>query len=172
MEIWKIINEYPDYKVSNMGNVKSIERKVKKWNGYRTVRERILKARTMSNGYKYVSLSSNAEKPKNMYVHRLVAEAFIDNPDNLPQVNHRNEIKTDNRVENLEWCDLKYNCNYGTRNERVAKSISKPVRQIETGIVFQSANEVERKLGFSNSNICQCCNGKRKSAYKYHWEWV
>ena len=159
-EIWKTINEHPDYKVSNIGRVKSI-----KFN-----KERILKTQNV-NGYQRVILFSDG-KYKNMYIHRLLAEAFIPNPDNLPEVNHRNEIKTDNRLENLEYCDAKYNMNFGTRTQRAAKSKSKPVRCIETNIIYPSSKEVQRKLGFAQGNICKCCNGKIKSAYGYHWEYV
>lgn len=159
-EIWKTINKYPEYKVSNIGRVKSI-----KFN-----KERILKTQNV-NGYQRVILFSDG-KYKNMYIHRLLAEAFIPNPDNLPEVNHRNEIKTDNRLENLEYCDAKYNMNFGTRTQRAAKSKSKPVRCIETNIIYPSSKEVQRKLGFAQGNISNCCNGKIKSAYGYHWEYV
>lgn len=168
MEIWKIINEYPDYKVSNMGNVKSIERKVKsKCGSMRTVCERILKPSKDGSGYLFVKFYKKG-KIKNMKIHRLVADAFLQNPDNLPLVNHKDENKLNNNVENLEFCDAMYNVNYGTRNER----ISKKVKCIETDIIFSSVREIEKQLLFNHSNISKCCNGKRKSAYKYHWEWV
>ena len=182
MEEWLNIYGYPEYQVSNYGRVKSLERKVKCKNGYRTVRERILKPINI-NGYYRVQLSSDGKK-KYMLVHRLVGQAFLPNPYNLPEVNHKNEIKTDNRLENLEYCDRQYNTNYGTRNERIAKArsklltgvyntkLSKSVRCIETNIIYPSASEIQRQLGDSQSNISQCCNGKRKSAYKFHWEWV
>lgn len=159
-EIWKTINEYPDYQVSNTGKVKSIK----------FCNERILKSQNV-NGYKRVILFRDG-KYKNMFVHRLVAEAFITNPENLPQVNHRNECKTDNRLENLEFCDRKYNMNFGTRTQRASKTKSKPVLCIETNIVFPSTMEIQSKLGFKKSNICACCNGKLKSAYGFHWKYV
>ena len=159
-EIWKTINEYQEYQVSNTGKVKSIK----------YGKERILKSQNV-NGYKRVILFRDG-KYKNMYIHQLVAEAFIQNTDNFPQVNHRNEIKTDNRVENLEFCDRKYNMNFGTRTQRASKTKSKPVRCIETNVVYPSAKEVKRQLGFVQSSICNCCNGKYKQAYGFHWEYV
>ena len=113
-----------------------------------------------------------------MYIHRLVAEAFIDNPYNLPQVNHINECKTDNIVENLEWCTQEYNNNYGTHYKKVSKSntnnikISKLVRCIETNVVYPSASEIQRQLGYSKVYIRKCCNGKYDKAYGFHWEYV
>lgn len=174
VEIWKDIEGYEGiYKVSNKGNVKSLERKVKKFDGYRTIKEKILKPEKCNNGYLRIRLNKEGKEEKYL-LHRLVANAFIDNPDNLPQVNHRNEIKTDNRVTNLEFCTSKYNINYGTRNIRVAKAQSKPVICIETGKIYTSTNEVQRQLGFSQGHICDCCNKRygRKTVCGYHWEWA
>lgn len=103
---------------------------------------------------------------------------FIDNPKNLEQVNHKNELKTDNRVENLEFCDAKHNNNYGTHNQRSAKSrinhqkLSKQVMCIETSVVYPSTNEVQRRLGFNKSAISRCCRGKCKTSYGYTWKYV
>ena len=117
-----------------------------------------------------------------MYIHRLVCDAFIPNPLNFPQVNHRNEDKQDNRLENLEYCDAKYNSNYGTRNERMAKSVSKantnnPKRSkavlcIETNQIYPSTMEVKRQLGFSQGNVSSCCRGERNTCGGYHWRYV
>lgn len=177
-EIWKDISGCPGYQVSNIGRVKSIERKVKLKNGsIRTIRERILKPEKNSGGYFRVKLCKNG-KEKSVLVHRLVADAFLTNHLNLPQINHRNEIKEDNRVDNLEYCDAKYNSNYGTRNERMAKTLtnhpkkSKQVKCLETGIVYLSLGDIQRKFGFSQSNICKCCNGKRNTCGGYHWRYV
>ena len=172
-EIWKNIDSCPGYKVSNTGKVKSIERKV--WNGkvYGTHRERILKPRKNNNGYLQVVLSIKG-KIKFMLVHRLVCDAFIPNPNNFPDVNHKDENPSNNNINNLEWCSRKYNINYGTRNERLAKKLSKKVKCIETGIVYPSTRDVERKLGFNHSNISKCCNKKygSKTVGGLHFEWA
>lgn len=108
-EIWKDVNDYNGlYQISNLGNVKSIH--------YRhTNVEKILKPYIKEDGYVVVCLTKN-RRIKWHRVHRLVAEAFINNPDNLPEVNHKDENKLNNRVDNLEWCTSSYNKNYGTRN--------------------------------------------------------
>ena len=119
-EIWKDKKDYEGhYQVSNCGRVKSIK----------FGKEIILK-QNIKGGYYSVVLSKNGIL-KNYLVHRLVAEAFLDNPDNLPQVNHKDECKTNNIVSNLEWCDRKYNVNYGSRNKRAAEKLSKIVRQYD-----------------------------------------
>jgi uncharacterized protein YodC (DUF2158 family) len=119
---------------------------------------------------------------KECKAHRFIAELFVPNSNNLPEVNHINEIKDDNRVENLEWCDRKHNCNHGTRNERMRVSLtnypkfSKPVYQYTLDRQFvaeyPSIHEVERKLGYNNGYISACCLGKRKTAYSYVWTYT
>lgn len=125
-EVWKDIQDYDGlYQVSNLGRVKSIDRKVLQFNGYsysyRIYRGKILKQSVTNNGYKKVTLYN--KKPKTISVHRLVAQAFIPNPNNYSQVNHIDENKENNCVNNLEWCDSKYNINYQNRNAKVAKAL-------------------------------------------------
>lgn len=122
-EIWKDIPEFDGlYQISNYGRVKSTQRLVIKSNGKENpVQERILRP-FINKGYVYATLSKNGKQP-NLKVHRLVATAFIKNPDNFPDVNHKNENKKDNRACNLEWCTKEYNFLYGTRRERVKHSM-------------------------------------------------
>ena len=169
-EIWKDIVNYEGlYKVSNFGRVKSLL----------FGKERIIKQITNNKGYSFVNLYKNGTQ-KYMTVHRLVATAFIENTFNLPEINHKNENKTDNSVKNLEWCTTKYNSNYGTRTKRssIAKTNGKCSKKVEqylngTKIAeFPSTNEVKRVLGFSNGYISRCCNGLYKQAYGYQWKYV
>lgn len=160
-EEWKVIKDYPNYMVSNMGNVKSL-------NYNHTGREKILKPSVDKIGYMYVGLCKNG-KVKYFKVHRLVYEAFYGEIPNGMQVNHINEIKSDNRLENLNLMTPKENSNYGTRNKRIAEKttngkLSKSVLKIdpisnEIVAEYPSLREVERHLGFDNSTISQCCRG-------------
>ena len=110
-EIWKDIKDYEGlYQVSNLGRIKSCERIVKRGDNHKPVKERILKMGDKC-GYKYVILSKSG-KGKTGWVHRLVAQAFISNPDNLSCINHKDENPTNNRVDNLEWCTYRYNNTY------------------------------------------------------------
>ena len=145
---------------------------------------RVLKPRKDRYGYLFVNLHKNG-KVKFFLVHRLVAQAFIPNPLNLPQVNHKDEDKTNNFVfvrddgsvdfdkSNLEWCDCKYNINYGTAIKRMTKAKSKTVLQLRKDgslvRVWPSTREIQRQLHFNPSCISQCCNGKYHTAYGYKW---
>ena len=123
IELWKWIPGHEGYyMVSTHGKVKSVDRYVRHSKGGQSFIEgKILKQGTNSNGYKVVTLAKNS-KNKTYSVHRLVALAFIPNPNNLPCVNHKDENKTNNTVYNLEWCTYEYNLNYGTHNERASKT--------------------------------------------------
>ena len=157
------------YAVSNLGNVKSL-------NYNRTGKEKILKPIKIKKGYLFVNLCKNGEE-KMFYVHRLVAFMFISNDDplNKKDVNHIDENKENNNVENLEWCTKEYNINHGTRTKRVAKTKSKKVIGYSLTstkvIILQSATQAE-KIGIDHSHICKCCNGKQKSHKGYKWYYL
>lgn len=125
-EIWKDIEGYEGwYQVSNLGRVRSVERYVNyKKTGLSFRKSRILKLKSDYYGYRSVNLSVNC-KVKTYKVHRLVAQAFIPNPNNLPCINHKDENKSNNFVSNLEWCSIAYNNTYGTRIERTQATYKK-----------------------------------------------
>jgi len=173
-EIWKDIKGYEGlYQVSNMGRVKSLERTLINMNGQkRHWKERILKQRPTRNGYLQVDLCNISCTRKTLSVHRLVCEAFHENPKNKPCVNHIDENKANNVVSNLEWCTVKENCNHGTRNARMAKSVGQYTRDGKLVKVWQSIMEVERQLGFAHSHISKVALGKAKTAYGYVWKYI
>ena len=171
VEKWKDISGYPGYQVSNFGRVKSL-------NYNHTKKEKILKSFKQRDGYLLVKLYKNG-KAKNIYIHRLVCTAFVQNESLFyNEINHLDENKENNCASNLEWSNRQHNINFGTRNERVSKvntnnpKRSKPVKCMETGVVYPSTMEVQRKLGFSSSNISQCCQGKRNYCGGYRWKYV
>lgn len=121
-EVWRDIKGYEGlYQVSNIGRVRSVDREVRKERRSYMVKGQLMKLRIGNNGYYRCSVRKNG-KIGTIEVHRAVAEAFIPNPCNFPCVNHKNEIKTDNRVENLEWCSYSYNNMYGNGNEQRTES--------------------------------------------------
>ena len=168
-EEWRNVVGYEGrYQVSSMGRVKSLERKRRK-------SERILKPIDDGRGYLRVDLYAGGKR-KRFKVHRLVCQAFHENPGNKPQVNHINEDKTDNRACNLEWSTRRENCNHGTRNERSAKALSKSIGQYtrdgELVKIWPSTMEVQRQTGFSRGNISLAANGKLKQVYGFVWKYV
>lgn len=129
---------------------------------------KFLKPTPNSGGYLTVGLNRNGNR-KTYYVHKLVAEAFIPNPDNLTEVNHISEVKTDNRVENLEWISRKDNNNYGTRTERTAAAHRKAVYCVELDLVFESQTEATKALNLPKSGISNVLNGRQKTTKGYHF---
>lgn len=169
-EIWKSIG-YEGYEVSNLGRVKSYK--------YDKINGKIMKPYKNTKGYLQIDLQLDGRKRENrvhLSVHRLVAIAFIPNPDNLPQVNHKDEDKTNNCVDNLEWCTNDYNAHYGTHIERVAEKIRVPIYSVDKqGNIehFPGVREADRivsgkEYGIS-APISMCLNGKRKTAYGRQW---
>lgn len=170
METWKDIEGFEGrYKVSDKGRVKSYIRD--KENG------RLMKQGLNYKGYPVVGLS-DGHKTHFKTIHRLVASAFIDNEDNLPQVNHKDEIKTNNTVGNLEWCSNDYNMHYGTRSQRAAESnkccptTSKQVCYLDDSgneVCYMSIGQAERETGNSHCNIVRQLKGRRKTCGGRKW---
>ena len=161
-EIWKPISGYEGlYEVSNLGRVKGLKR------------NRILKPHN-TNRYYQVCLCKNGIQTDKL-IHRLVAEAFIPNPDNLPEVNHKDENKLNNAVSNLEWLSQADNLAYGTRIERIRSARSKAVQSFNAeGVLvskYASINEAAEKTGLAPINISRCCRGIYKRSGGYVWRY-
>ena len=199
-EIWKDIKDFEGlYQVSNFGRVRSLSRLVNSRNGKRTAQGKILFQNTYPNtGYKHVTLSKHS-KCKRYSVHRLVAETFIPNPDNLPCVNHKDETRTNNRVDNLEWCTYKYNSNYGTSPQKVSAKMYARYKQdlmwknacvTRLDIFHQQRKKQVCQLdlmgnllkvwdstvqtaqdGFVPNDVGACANHKRLTHHGYKWQW-
>lgn len=163
-EIWKEIEGYEGiYFISNHGNVKSMPRKGAKGG--------IIKATPDKDGYWCIGLNKHGHR-KTFKVHRLVAIAFIPNDNNLPEVNHKDEDKTNNHVDNLEWCEHVYNSRYGSRPQRISSALSTPVYSIdENGNVehFASMNIAYKMTGVHVSNIASAVNGIYSQAGNRKW---
>lgn len=194
-EVWKDVIGYNGlYQVSNLGRVRSLDRIIKNNYAGTIIRKgRILKGYFNKKGYHEVTLSKDS-KSYCFSVHQLQMLAFVPNPKNYPMVNHKDENPSNNFIwvnpdgsvdlekSNLEWCDAKYNVNYGTgiernRQKQINGVFSKPVLQYKKDGTFikeyPSTMEVERQTGYNNSNISKCCTHKRhyNSAYGFIWEY-
>ena len=159
IEKWKPVEGFEGlYEVSSLGRVKSF------WFG----KERIMKPQKDKDGYLFVYLCRDGKR-KFFRIHRLVAAAFLPNPEGFEQVNHKDEVKSNNCVENLEWCSAKYNMNYGTRMEKQVAAQSKAVEASkypdfrEICLRFPSTMEAERN-GYGHGHVSCCCRGC------YHYE--
>lgn len=175
-EIWKPIIGFKNiYEISNLGNIKRLHTKKKKGTGNYERNEHLLKLRKNNKGYLMADLYKN-NKRHQLLVHRLVAQAFCNNPNKYNIVNHKDENPLNNNAENLEWCTQKYNMNYGTLPQRIAKANSKGVIQKTKNNIFikeyVSIIEAERQTGISNGSIGDCLHNRRKSAGGFLWEYV
>ena len=171
-EIWKPIKGYEGlYEVSSLGRVKSLQRID---NNNHSLKEKIM-IQHNKYGYQTICLSKHG-KHQYFRVHRLVAQAFIPNPNNYTIVNHIDENKQNNCVDNLEWCTQKYNVNHGTSIEKIKQHHSKPVYQytMDGNLIhkWDSCMDIHRKLGYSQGNISACARGERNSCGGYIWKYA
>lgn len=183
-EVWKDIAGYEGlYQVSNYGRIKSLKRKVYAGRGrMRWQYGKILSEnKTNGNGYKIVSLNKEG-KSKNKYIHRLVAETFLKNPNNYKYINHKDQNILNNNVENLEFCTAQYNCTYN--NAHIKRGLkfrnnllnSKKIYQLdeENNIIkeYPSSAEAGRQLGVTGSSISACLRGLQKHSAGYKWKYA
>lgn len=171
-EIWKPIENFEDrYAISNLGNVKSY---------IRNPDGDVLLGQIDKKGYRLVKLYDGNGHSKTCKIHRLVAMAFIPNPNNYQQVNHKDEVKINNCVNNLEWCDQTYNINYGTKIQRTTEknmcceSTSLKVYSVDENghkEYYDSIGEAERATGLSHSNIVRTLKGRTRHCGKFEWHY-
>ena len=184
-EIWKDIPEWEGlYMASNAGHIKSVSHWVQtKGRAMRLTKSVILKPKKTPFGYLTVRLQDKSNSRDKFYmVHRLIADTFIPNTDNLPFINHKDEDKTNNIVGNLEWCTAKYNVNYGTCLERRAETQKtthpnmKKVRQMSSdGVILReylSVSEAARAVNVDKSRLSRCCRNSTFLCRGFKWEFV
>ena len=160
VETFVKIEGFENYEVSNLGKVRNIKSGI------------MLKPWFTKDGYLRHCLYKH-NKRKNLLLHRIIATAFIDNPEEKPQINHIDENKLNNDLSNLEWCTERENAIHGTRTKRIAEKRSQKVIQLDLNDnilnEFESMRQAERETGIKASGISACCNGKRKSAGRFKW---
>lgn len=166
-EEWKDITDYEgSYLVSNYGRIKSLERKIRN----RIFKEKIMKLEKNPDGYLRVDLYKNG-KNKHKKVHRLVAREFLNDYNDKLCINHKDENKCNNLINNLEVCNYSYNINYGTRNKRVSNKLSKKIDQYDLNGNFiktwGSMKQINNELNINLTYIYSCCNNKIKKLKKY-----
>lgn len=183
-EEWREIPEWERYAASTLGRIASLGAPYLCGGRICRRKPQLLTPRLTNKPphYEKVELSNGDGWRRGFMVHVLVARTFIPNPNNLPFVNHKDENSRNNRVENLEWCTQKYNCNYGTHNERMAKTISETAYQRRKVVQlsldgdfiaqFNSIAIASRTLNVSRTSISLCCRGINQTGHNYHWMYL
>lgn len=175
--MWKDIAGYEGlYQVSDQGEIRSLDKTLQiRPNCIITRKGKIMKPEVSNKGYLRIILYKN-DKKKHFSIHRLVAKAFIPNPENLDTINHKDENKFNNAADNLEWMSLKSNINYGTGITKRSNSKKKKVNQFSKDGIFiktwDSGTEAEKELDLSKGQVCSCCKLKQKSAGGYIWKYA
>jgi len=181
VEVWKDIEGFEGrYEVSSLSRVRSVVRKVRFTHLGKdythTMGGNIISQSIGSTGYYRVRLFLNHTESKTLFVHRLVAEAFIPNPDNLPEVNHKDECKTNNLPSNLEWCDKKYNINYGTGKYKSADSRSRKVEQLTIDgqhvAFYPSIRAAARAINVNFAHVQKAVHEHHRVSHGYRWRLV
>ena len=176
VEVWRPVRDFEGlYEVSNLARVRSVSRWVQAGTTKRLAKSTILKSRPLPSGYLTVTLKDKG-RTATVTIHRLVAEAFVPNPNNLQDVNHKDECKTNNLPENLEWCDRKYNINYGSGKYRKTANYRKQIEQLTLDgqhvAYFESARYAARVTDYKQSRLWEALSGKRQTAYGYRWRYI
>lgn len=167
-EIWLPVPGYSLYEVSNYGRIRSNNPKTHK-------NPIIMRQYPDKDGHLKIRLYLNGSV-KNFFVHRIVASAFIPNPQQLPVVNHKDENPANNHVDNLEWCTVQENTIYNNMPDRRADALRRPIVQMDMSgtviRVWSGQAQIQAETGFCGSNICGVCKGKRKSANGFKWAYA
>ena len=176
VEVWRPVRNFEGlYEVSNLARVRSVSRWVQAGTTKRLATSTILKSHPLPSGYLTVTLKDK-RRTATVTIHRLVAEAFVSNPNNLQDVNHKDECKTNNLPENLEWCDGEYNTNYGTAMKRMAAKRAKVVEQYTLdGVLvatYLGVPAAARATGFTRPNIDRAVRHPNQTANGYRWRFA
>ena len=177
LEKWKEIEGFPHYEVSNYGKVRSKDRYVKHPYGKRILKGKVLAGGLDKDGYKLVSLYYGDGGKATAKVHRLVSIAFIPNPEDKPQVNHKDGNKINNHVDNLEWATCSENVQHSFDTNLKQPSRRKKVAQIDLKTnevirVYESATQAARENNFNRGKICDCARGERNHHSGFNWEYI
>ena len=181
VEEWRPIAGYEGlYEVSSLGRVRSLDRvttRLSRWGTEITLKVKggILQPENHTNGYQSVMLCNNGCRVR-LLVHRLVAKAFVPNPDNLPEVNHKDECKKNNRADNLEWCDRVYNVNYGDARIKHSAKKSRRIEQLTLDgkhvAFYDSRKSATEQNGYSDGGMGWALKNTNNTAYGYKWRYV